>query len=216
MNGHVNGSGVYNDIENGKLGLGINISDLESVQDLLDVWQPLCDDQTIFKQYAKGNYALCKGCGLNCCNTAYVIPDLISFKNTAARLNLDYPEFIRQFFQPEKLQVGLLRLLPNPCVFLVNNICSIYAIRSLICRFYICTPLLGETEELIYKIAWTGAAATQIFAEQQGLIPAQSYGSSSFDRLFMRLLEEYRCSAGVESFMIRDRYSDIPLRKFLP
>ena len=211
-----NGVEVYNAIENGKLGLGIRINGPASVQDLLDAWQPLCDDQTIFKQYATGNYALCKGCQLNCCSTAYVIPDLISFKKMAASLNLDWKDFITRYFQREKREVGLLRLQPNPCVFLHDNICSIYAIRSLICRFYLCSPLLGDTEEMIYKIAWTGAAATQVFAEEQGLIARNDSGSSSFDRLFIRLLEEYRGSAGVSSFLQAKNYEDVPLHYFLP
>jgi Fe-S-cluster containining protein len=186
------------------------------VQDLLDAWQPLCDDQSIFKQYAEGNYALCKGCQLNCCSTAYVIPDLVSFRKMAASLNMEYSDFIARFFQQEKRDVGLLRLQPNPCVFLQDNICTIYPVRSLICRFYICCNILGDTEELIYKIAWTGAAATQVFAEKMGLIQSNRSGSSSFDRLFTNLVEEYRESEGVYSFLQAREYQDIPLHHFLP
>jgi len=208
---------VYNAVENGTLGLGIRVNGPASLQDLLDVWQPLCDDQTLFKQYAEGNYALCKGCQLNCCSTAYVIPDLISFKKMAAFLGVNRADFIARYFHREKLNSGLLRLQPNPCVFLQNNICTIYAVRSLICRFYICSHLLGDTEELIYKIAWTGAAATQVYAEQRGLIPAIGTGElSSFDRLFVRLLEEYRDNDAVQVFMEAEDYRDIPLHLFLP
>lgn len=206
---------VYKAVENGKLGLGIRISGPATIQDLLDAWQPLCDDQTIFKQFADGNYAQCKGCRLNCCSTAYVIPDLIAFKKMAAWLGLDWSGLIAGYFQREKLEVGLLRLRPNPCVFLHDNICTVYPVRSLICRLYICTPLLGDTEELVYKIAWAGAAATQVFAEEQGFIPGTVSGSSSFDRLFMGLLEEYRGSEGVTSFLHAQNYKDIPLRHFL-
>jgi len=208
---------VYNAVENGKLGIGIRVNGPASIQDLLDVWQPLCDDQSLFKQYAEGNYALCKGCQLNCCSTAYVIPDLISFRKMAVSLGVDEADFVSGYFQREKLKIGLLRLQPNPCIFLKNNICTIYAVRSLICRFYICSQLLGDTEELIYKIAWTGSAATQVYAERQGLIPAIGTGElSSFDRLFIRLLEEYRDSAAVQSFLQAGDYRDIPLQLFLP
>jgi len=206
---------VYNGLENGTLGIGIRVNGPATVQDLLDAWQPLCDDQSIYKQYAEGNYALCKGCQLNCCSTAYVIPDIISFRKMAASLNLDFADFIDRYFQMDKLGVGLLRLQPNPCVFLKDNICTIYSVRSLICRFYICSRLLGDTEELIYKIAWTGAAATQIFAEQMGLIKGNRLGSSSFDRLFIGLVEEYRGTEGVRSFLEAKDYRDIPLHHFL-
>jgi Fe-S-cluster containining protein len=208
---------VYNAVENGTLGIGIKVNGHATVQDLLDVWQPLCDDQSLYKQYAEDNYALCKGCQLNCCNTAYVIPDLISFKKMASSLELDHADFITQYFHREKTGLGILRLQPNPCVFLKNNICSIYNVRSLICRFYLCSHLLGDTEELIYKIAWTGAAATLVFAEENGLIPGAGTGAlSSFDRHFVHLLEEYRSSKGVEVFLQAQDYLDVPLQYFMP
>ncbi len=207
---------VYNAVENGTLGVGVRVKKTASVQDLLDAWQPLCDDQSLFKQYAAGNYALCKGCQLNCCSTAYVIPDLISFKKMAAHLNLDWVAFLSKYFQQEKLSVGLLRLKPNPCIFLKNNICSVYPVRSLICRFYLCSHLLGDTEQLLYRIAWSGAAATQIIAEESGLINRRDLGCTSFDLLFIRLLEEYRGDKGVESFLKADNYADISLKHFLP
>jgi len=203
--------------DNGKILLGIKVEDdSASLQDLLDAWQPLCDDTLIHKEYAAAYHDACKACQVNCCNSAYVIPDLIAFKKIAARLDLDYQDFIRQYFQKEKLAVGLLRLNPDPCIFLQERICSIYALRSLICRFYICTPLQGQTEELIYKISWAGAAATQIFAEQQGLLPQTGDASrSSFDLLFLQLLEQYRHTQMVESFLQADDYSDIPLGLFV-
>ncbi len=205
---------VYAGIENGQAGLGVKLNGPATVQDLLDAWQPLCDDQSLFKQYALDNHALCKGCQLNCCNTAYVIPDLVSFRKMAELLDLNPAEFISQYFQGEKLQVGLLRLVPEPCIFLRDNICSIYPVRSLICRFYLCTPLLGATEQLIYKIAWSGAAATQIFAAQLGLVTEQRSGASSFDRLFLGLLDEYRDSSGVQCFLEARNYDEISLQHF--
>ncbi len=209
---------VYQSEENGKLVLGIKVNDRNaSLQDLLDIWQPLCDDTLIHKEYAPGFHDACKGCQVNCCNTAYVIPDLIAFKKIAHHLALEPAEFINNYFQAEKRAAGLLRLEPNPCVFLKQQICSIYAVRSLICRFYICTPLAGETEELIYKLSWAGAAATQLFAEQQGLLSQDPSASlSSFDLLFYKLLEEYRDTKMVEAFLQAADYRDVPLAPFLP
>jgi len=203
--------------DQGKLLLGIKVEDdSASLQDLLDVWRPLCDDTLIHKEYAAAFHDACKACQVNCCNTAYVIPDLIAFKRIAANLELGYPDFIKQYFQQDKLAAGLLRLDPDPCIFLKERICSIYALRSLICRFYICTPLQGGTEELIYKISWAGGAATQVFAEQQGLLDQTGNPSrSSFDLLFLNLLEEYRHTKMVEAFLLADNYADIPLGLFL-
>lgn len=207
---------VFTNQESGKVVLGVKILDKDaSLQDLLDAWQPLCDDTIIHKEYAPGYHDACKGCQHNCCDTAYVIPDIIAFKRIAGQLGLDHKAFIQNYFQLEKLSAGLLRLVPNPCIFLKNKICSIYELRTLICRFYICTPLQGETEELIYKLSWAGAAATQLYAAQQGLLKKdQAAGLSSFDLLFYNLLNEYRDSQMVQAFLRAEDYGDIPLALF--
>lgn len=208
---------VYQCEENGKLVLGVDIQDPSAnLQDLLDVWQPLCDDTLIRKEYASGFHDACKSCQVNCCQTAYVIPDIIAFKKISRELGLDQATFIQEYFQPEKVTAGLLRLHPNPCIFLKEKICSIYAVRSLICRFYICTPLAGATEEFIYKISWAGAAATQIYAASQGLLPRGVAGPlSSFDQLFVNLLQEYQGTQMVEAFLRANNYQDVPLQLFL-
>lgn len=209
---------VYQSQENGKIVMGVKVLDkTASLQDLLDVWQPLCDDTLIHKEYAPGFHDVCKGCSVNCCDTAYVIPDIIAFKRISGLLGIEHGEFISNYFQQEKLAAGLLRLEPNPCIFLKHKICSIYEVRSLICRFYICTPLQGETEELIYKISWAGAAATQLYAEKQGLIARNQNASlSSFDLLFYNLLNDYRNTDMVQAFLQANDYADIPLALFLP
>jgi hypothetical protein len=202
--------------ENGKKAVEVKITDdTATLQDLLDVWQPLSDDASLYKLYAEGQHQACRGCTVNCCNTAYVIPDLISFKKMALFIGLNYSEFVNRYFQREKLQVGLLRMRSNPCIFLRNNICTIYPIRSLICRFYLCCQLTADTEQLIYSLSWTGAAATQLFAEEKGLIkdiPGQ--GLSSFDMMFKKMIEEYRYKPEVQLFMQASEYNEIPLTIF--
>ena len=96
----------YSDCEP-EIGVNIRIKHKDAVlEDLLDAWQPLCDDENIFKSYAQENHSSCKGCLINCCNTAYVIPDIISFKKMAHHLNLDYQEFLNTYFQKDKIDVG--------------------------------------------------------------------------------------------------------------
>lgn len=208
---------VYQGQENDILGIGINILDeTANLADLLTVWQPLCDDMDIFRPYGNGINTPCKGCKINCCNTAYVIPDIIALKKIAKHLNLSYEEFILNYFQVDKLEHGLLRLKPEPCIFLKDNICTIYEVRTLICRFYLCSRLLPSTEQLIYSLTWTGIAATELFAMEKGLIKPISYnGLTSFDKLFVNLLDEYRDNPNVRLFIEAEDYSDIPLKPFL-
>lgn len=208
---------LYLGTENGKSGIGVKVRDKDAnLADLLDAWQPLCDDTNLYKLYAAGNYAECKACTVNCCNTAYVIPDLIAFRKMADNAGLDYEQFIKTYFQPEKLDIGLLRMKPNPCIFLKNDICSIYPWRSLICRFYICSNILGDTEQLIYSLTWTGITATQLFAAEKGLLPIDDgAGMSSFDLMFKKLIDEYRNHPGVDLFMKAREYNQIPLLPFV-
>jgi len=208
---------VYQTIEDGIVKLEAKVHDPKAnVADLLEAWQPLCDDELIFKAYGQDNHSACKGCPNNCCSTAYVIPDLISFRSMAAQLHMTEPEFIERWFDQDKYALGLLKIKSNPCVFLQESICNIYPLRSLICRFYICSDLTFDTEQLIYSIAWSGAAATQIYAQQQGYLPAPALGGyTSFDRIFVDLVEAYRELPGVKSFLLADSYQDVPLKHFL-
>jgi len=208
---------VYQKELDGIVRTGVKIHDHHaSLQDLLEAWQPLCDDTALYKYYGQNHGSVCRGCTTNCCDTAYVIPDLISFKSMAAHLGISYADFIRDYFQQEKAQRGLLRMLPEPCIFLQERICTIYPLRSLICRFYLCTPLTGDTEQLIYDITWTGITATRVFAEQHNLIPPPlSGGYTSFDLLFTNLVEEYRHRPQIHYFMTAHDYADVPLAPFL-
>ncbi|HNX28078.1 MAG TPA: YkgJ family cysteine cluster protein [Syntrophomonadaceae bacterium] len=205
------------DGQDNKPAIGIRVKDKDAtVADLLKAWQPLCDDKQVLKKYGDQLTGVCKGCQANCCNTAYVIPDLISFKKMAAHLKLDYKSFIEGYFDREKAAAGLLRLKPDPCIFLKDNICTIYPHRSLICRFYLCSKMLGDCEQLIYSIAWAGSAALQIFAEQNQLIKTDPrVGLSSFDLMFKQLVEEYRDKPQVGLFLQADYYDDVPLASFL-
>ena len=209
---------IYYDENDEADGLRVRVKDNNAtLQDLLDAWQPLCDDERLYKLYAEGQHGVCRACTVNCCNTAYVIPDLIAFKKMAACLQLDHRRFIADYFDREKVAAGLLRMRPDPCIFLKDNICTVYPFRSLICRFYLCSNMQGDCEQLIYSVAWAGSAALQIFAEQNQLIdPAPQAGLSSFDQMFKRLVEEYRYTPQVKHFLHAGDYSDIPLAPFLP
>lgn len=207
---------LYKEMEDGKLGVGVRINnDYASLQDLLDAWQPLCDDASIYKQYAPGNYSVCRGCQVNCCSTAYVLPDLIAFKKMAEWIDCDYQSLAQRYMQKDKIDIGLLRM-TLPCAFLQDSICSIYPARSLICRFYICTEILGATQQLIYSITITGIAAARVWAEQEGIVQSISCGGqTSYDLMLNRLIDEYRRHEQVKLFLTAADYGDIPLQPFL-
>lgn len=197
------------------INLGIKAKDA-TVGDLLESWQPLCDDTALFKNCALNNYAACKGCQFNCCHNAYVMPDIISFKNMARHLNLSYGEFIKNHFQEDKIKIGLLKMKTDPCIFLQENICAIYPFRTLICRFYLCSFMTGPVEQLIYSLTWYGITATLLFAERNNWFPILGNpGCSSLDLMFIRMLEENRCNDKVQLFMNAADYHELPLLPFL-
>jgi Fe-S-cluster containining protein len=209
---------VYKTEEDGKQLVGLRVNDdSATLQDLLDAWQPLCDDTSVHKMYAPAESSICKGCLINCCNTAYVVPDVISFKKMAAWFDYDYEQLLHKFFDQEKREAGLLRLKPNPCVFLQNNICTIYPVRTLTCRFYLCADTVGDTQQLIYSVTWAGIAAAQVFAEKQGLVTHNpQIARSSFDLLIDSLINEYRDSDKITSFLNAREYADVLIKPFIP
>jgi hypothetical protein len=206
---------LYQEIEKGQKAVGVRINGKANLQELLDAWQPLCDDASIYKKYAPNNYAVCRGCKINCCNTAYVMPDLIALKKMAEHLHTDYQSLVAGYMQIDKTRSGIVQM-KLPCAFLNECVCSIYPVRSLICRFYICTDIIGSTQQLIYSITLTGIAASCVWAEKEGLVKSVAdHGQSSFELMFKRLLDEYRHHEQVKLFLEAQNYEDIPLEPFL-
>lgn len=206
---------VYYCHQAGNEGLALDIDPSANLMDLLNAWQPLCDQSVYHKKYASGPDQSCRACLHNCCDTAYVIPDLIAFKKMARHIGCDYESLAAQYFEAEKRAIGLLRIKPNPCLFLQDRMCTIYPIRTLICRFYLCVNLRGDTEELIYRISSLGMAATHIFAREKGLLGYRQGPISSMDRLFLRLFDEYEGDPLLVYFLKAEDYAEIPLRPFL-
>ncbi|MGE5372629.1 MAG: YkgJ family cysteine cluster protein [Solirubrobacterales bacterium] len=205
---------VYIAAEDGKLGLGVEVADkAASLGDLLEAWEPLASDSRLEKMYA-GEDGACKGCVNNCCNAAFVIPDLISFKALCQATAGSPREFLANHFEPVWLANGLARLKTGPCTFLNDRVCTVYPVRSLICRFYLCSHILGDTEELVYAIVTSGVTATIRYLEQEGLLTGRR-GLTGYDRALIELIESAGDWPGTEAFLNAETYYDIPLKHFL-
>ena len=198
--------------------IAVNLREVHSatLQDLLDCWQPLCDDPGIYKRYATGHYAACKACEQNCCGAADISPDLISLRRLSKGLGLSIPDFLTRFCEPDLLTHGLIKVQSNPCIFLRENICTVYPWRTLLCLFYICSEIEASAQELIYRCSLLGAAAAHRYAREQGLIPgAKPEGLGTFDRSFLTLMEQQMHHSAVDYFLSTDDYAAIPLRILL-
>jgi hypothetical protein len=206
---------VYKTMEHGKLGLGVKVVDEEAtLADLLAAWEPLADDPGVNKIYSNQEGA-CRGCINNCCNSAYVIPDLIAFRAMCRVCGCTPGQFLDRYFHPQALKIGIPRIKSGPCTFLQERICSIYSERSLICRFYLCASLLGETEELVYSIATTGIAALYLWLENESLLNASPSGMTSFERMLLDTISQYREHPGTQAFLQARGYHEILLQPFL-
>lgn len=205
---------VYKDYENGTLGLGVRVVDDEAtVADLLEVWEPLSDDPGVSKRYDSGRGS-CRGCVNNCCNSAFVIPDLIAFKALCRETGVSAEESLERWFDPESRDAGILRWRYGPCIFLKERLCSIYRQRSLICRFYLCTNMLGETEQMIYSVVTAGISALYVWLEERGLITQVDRGLTGFDLALLDLVKEYRDHPGTMEFLKADGYHEVMLKAF--
>ncbi|MGE5418186.1 MAG: YkgJ family cysteine cluster protein [Acidobacteriota bacterium] len=206
---------VYKEKEHGKLGLGVKVVDrTATLSELLKAWEPLADDPQVVKKYATEDGA-CKGCFNNCCNSAFVIPDLVSFKAMCRETGQTPEEFMESALDHSWGAKGIPRLRYSPCLFLRDRVCSIYPARSLICRFYLCTELLGDTEELVYSVVTSGISATFIYLENEGLIKSGK-GLTGFDSSLLELVAKRRDHPGTQQFIQADSYDEILLEPFLP
>ena len=86
--------------------------------------------------------------------------------------------------------------------------------RSLICRFYLCTKMLGETEQLVYSVVTAGMTALYLWLEEQGLLNSVGAGLTGYDRALLNLINEYRTHPGTMEFLKASGYHDIKLRAF--
>jgi Fe-S-cluster containining protein len=198
--------------EEGKAVIHLDILDSQAnLQDVLDAWQPLCDDRTIYKTYARGHYDACRACTSNCCDAADVTPDLISFQKMAVTLKIDGLSLLQQYCDPVSRQEGLVRLKSGPCIFLHHKQCTIYPVRSLLCRFYICTELSASTQDLIYRVSLAGAAATQLFALEAGWLDEEVRPKTGFDLMFWNYMYQARQHPAVRAFLQAADYRDIPV-----
>lgn len=185
-----------------------------TLADLLQVWEPLADDPGIAKKYATEN-GFCKGCRNNCCNEAFVVPDLISFKAMCRLTGKTPQEFLDWACEPEWIKKGIPRLRSRPCLFLIDHKCTVYPVRSLICRFYLCSDIVGETEELIYSAVTAGMSATFCWLQEQGLLHQSTRGLTSYDRSLLELVESYRRSPAALQFLEASSYQDVALKHFI-
>ena len=82
----------------------------------------------------------CNRCSRCCGDTEYEVRHILLLKNDAERISketlLDINNFSEEVTGSEPYIYEMRKMEKGKCFFLKNNLCTIYKIRPLICRFY--------------------------------------------------------------------------------
>lgn len=156
----------------GEMGLDVVVSNQQaSVADLMAAMQPPADDPTIVKPYHKRRYSICRGCINNCCQYNSIVVDLVAAERLADRLGMSLGRFAKAYLSGDP-DLPFPEFKQQPCPFLVQNCCTVYSARALICRLYLCTPMSERLEKLRCSILFAGEAALRQRLVELGLGPS--------------------------------------------
>lgn len=156
----------------GETGLDVVVSDQNStVADLIAALQLSADDPAILKPYHKQRYSVCRGCVNNCCKYNSIVVDLVAAQRLAEHLGLNLSRFAQAYLSCEP-DLPFPEIKQRPCPFLVQNCCTVYAARALICRLYLCTPMTERLEKLRCAVLFAGEAALRQRLVELGLAPS--------------------------------------------
>ena len=102
------------------------------------LWE--CLSFTVEFEYPKNINFECSRCGKCCGDTEEKIRHILLLKSDIDRISketlLNYTEFAEKSTGTEPYIYELKKTKSGSCFFLKNNLCTIYEIRPLICRFY--------------------------------------------------------------------------------
>ncbi len=157
----------------GETGLDVVIRNQEAtVADLISALQLPADDPTIVKPYHKQRYGVCRGCVNNCCKYNSIVVDLVAAQRLATHLNLSLTRFAQTYLACHP-DLPFPEFKRRPCPCLVDNCCTVYSYRALICRLYLCTPMTERLEKLRCAVLFAGEAALRQRLVELGIAPSQ-------------------------------------------
>ncbi|MGE5653061.1 MAG: YkgJ family cysteine cluster protein, partial [Bacillota bacterium] len=139
--------------------------------------QAPADDAAVFKPLHKQRYGRCEGCVNNCCKSNDIIVDRVAAEAIASRLGMGLRQFAANYL---RLNDDLLfpEFRKRPCPFLINNRCTVYQERALICRLYLCSPMTDRLEKLRCAVSLAGEAALRQRLVELGLAPSSWQASA--------------------------------------
>lgn len=218
----------------GRMGLDCAILDPQAtLADLNAAFAPYADAGDVHKRHLR-SAGPCLGCQGGCCTTSIIAPDLISFRATMAYLGLTAAELADRTVDPEWLARGVVHYRSQPCIFLQDNLCTIYPVRSVICRTFICCDYAPDLEDLVHNSIGAGLAALREFLAAAGVpVPEPDPGvvslaASPYQAEFLRFYIRWALGSGTleeqgelrpgpgrgNPFRTAAGYEQVPLRPF--
>lgn len=171
--------------------------------DLLAAMEPFSDDEEITKPYLPARRGVCRGCPDNCCVRSWIAPDLPAVSALLKSRGLTWTELADRYLDRAAYARGVVRFRSRPCIFLVDNCCQVYEDRPAICRFFVCSPLTAELEDLGHRIIGVGLAAliqtfsrSGLLPEKPDLLPIIEWHNKSTDLYEQEFLRFYLDSLG--------------------
>lgn len=154
----------------GEVGLDVVIANQDAtVADLIQALQQPADDSTIIKPYHKQRYGVCRGCVNNCCKYNSIVVDLVAAERLSAHLGLSLRDFAHSYLSCHS-DLPFPEFKRRPCPFLVDDCCTVYVNRALICRLYLCTPMTERLEKLRAAVLLMGEAALRQRLLEEGVV----------------------------------------------
>lgn len=218
----------------GRMGLDCAILEPDAtLADLNAAFAPYADAGEVYKGHLRGA-GPCLGCQGGCCTTSIIAPDLLSFRATMDFQGLTAAELAERTLDPEWLARGVVHYRSQPCIFLRDNRCSIYPVRSVICRTFICCDYTPDLEDLVHNSIGAGLAALREFLAGAGVpVPAPDAGvislaATPYQAEFLRFYTRWALGAGRleeegelypgpgmgNPFCTATGYEQVPLRPF--
>lgn len=90
-------------------------------------------------QYPKHVHFECEKCGLCCSDTSYKSRNILLLDHEITRISEETLKAVEEFAEPAEAEgpfTHRMKKQSGRCVFLRENLCSIYEARPIICRFY--------------------------------------------------------------------------------
>ncbi|MCL2498555.1 MAG: YkgJ family cysteine cluster protein, partial [Symbiobacteriaceae bacterium] len=128
---------IYRDIE-GATGLELAaISPTATVASLFPPLQLAGDDPLLPKREHPARLAVCAACRNNCCRRYPIVPDVIAVRHLATKFGYSIENFAKKYLTlPDNFLLAEFQ--GSSCPFLSQELCTVYDLRPLLCRFYLC------------------------------------------------------------------------------